>query len=63
MDQPVEVGLVFPRSGQKVFVNIASSTAQRLQSQYLEHKPQSPGCSARAIILTNSQYGDNTRHA
>ncbi len=39
MSQPVRVSLVFPRSGQQVFVNVPPHIAEYVDSRRTDHKP------------------------
>ncbi len=39
MDKAVQVGLVFPRSGQQVLVHLPSAHAERLGIRYSEDHP------------------------
>ena len=36
MEQPVQVSLVFPRSGQQVFVTVPARAAELTQTQYVD---------------------------
>ncbi len=38
MNQPVRVGLVFPRSGQQVFVYVPLHVAERVKTHHFDHK-------------------------
>jgi hypothetical protein len=40
MSQPVRVSLVFPRSGQQVFVNVPRHIADYVDTQRSDHRPQ-----------------------
>jgi len=40
MNQPVRVSLVFPRSGQQVFVNVPPHVARYVESLRSDHKQQ-----------------------
>ena len=40
MEQPVQVGLLFPRSGQQLSVAVSPAFAERLQLRQHENMPQ-----------------------
>jgi|SwirhisoilCB3_FD_contig_51_4133460_length_363_multi_17_in_0_out_0_1 hypothetical protein len=42
MSQPVRVSLVFPRSGQQVFVYVPPHVAESVDSRRFDHKPHHP---------------------
>lgn len=48
MEQPVQIGLVFPRSGQQLFVTVPARTVEHAQTQYADRKTASANTASRA---------------
>ena len=48
VEQPVQIGLVFPRSGQQLFVTVPARAAEHTQTQYADRKTASANISSRA---------------
>lgn len=54
MEQPVQVGLVFPRSGQQLLVTVSARSAEHIKSQYSERN------APRVITTVNSRITRST---
>lgn len=61
MNQPVRVGLVFPRSGQQVFVTVPSHIAESMNISR-ETRPQLEALAAQAAI-NSAKHTSNARTA
>ena len=61
MDQPVQIGLTFPRSGQQLFVTVSARSAETVQSQYTEYNAPRVNANA-ASRLTRSSSDSDTHH-
>ena len=48
VEQPVQVGLTFPRSGQQLFVTVPARAAEYAQTQHTDRKTASANASSRA---------------
>ncbi len=61
MNQPVRVGLVFPRSGQQVFVQVPSSQAQTVEARRFDHALPSAQAAAHGGTVGTRLSQDTTR--
>ena len=58
MEQTTQVGLVFPRSGQQLFVTVPARTAEQVQTQYADRN------APRVNMNVSKRTGnDNETHA
>jgi len=62
MNQPVRVGLVFPRSGQQVFVYVPIHVAERVNAHHSDHKLHAAESTPPTGASDQSTSG-NTTHA
>ena len=62
MNQPVRVGLVFPRSGQQVFVYVPPHVAERVKAHHAESKLHAAESSSHSGATGQTHTG-NTGHA
>lgn len=60
MEQPVQIGLVFPRSGQQLLVTVPARSAEHMQSQYSERN--APRVSTTVNSRTTRTTTDSDAH-
>ena len=63
MNQPVLVELVFPRSGQQIFVHVPPHIAQDIEARHREHSSHSNEVSNFSAVSTNCFANERTLHA
>ncbi len=61
MEQPVQVGLVFPRSGQQLFVTVTAQAAELMQTQYADRN--APRVNTNASTRSMRMGTDSDAHA
>jgi hypothetical protein len=63
MNQPVRVSLVFPRSGQQVFVNVPPHVARYVESLRSDHKQQPSGLYTPSAASHGPRHSGGDTHA
>lgn len=63
MSQPVRVGLVFPRSGQQVFVHVPLHKLEPVEAQPFDQKLHSADVLLRATGHGSAKTNGNGAHA
>ena len=61
MEQPVQVGLVFPRSGQQLFVTVSANAAESVQTQYTDRS--APRVNMNVSTRVKRAGSDSEAHA